>query len=94
MLKYTINMVVLLMQGKPPCDHEETNMTVDISIRFGAPWALPGHMAGRTRADYAISPVWTVRCRIGIGAMVLIGVGLLALGAAAVMQAQDLLHVR
>jgi sulfate/thiosulfate-binding protein len=85
-------MIVLVVLGCA-LSCEETNMTVDISIRFGAPWALPGHMAGRTQAAYAIAPDRTVRYRVRTGAIAIIGAGLLALGAATSLQAQSLLNV-
>ena len=66
-------------------------MTIDITIRFGAPWALPGHMAGRTSAPYAIAPAPRPagRARLWAGAALVAAV--LGLGAAA--QAQTLLNV-
>ena len=68
-------------------------MTIDISISCDAPWTLPGHMAGRTTATYAIAPRRRVRGHIRLGTLAVIGAGLLALGAATTLRAQDLLNV-
>ncbi|WP_245810710.1 sulfate ABC transporter substrate-binding protein [Loktanella atrilutea] len=68
-------------------------MTIDISIRFGAPWSLPGHMAGRTAAPYALGPVRTPRRRVRWHAATAVAAALIALGAGTILQAQDLLNV-
>lgn len=68
-------------------------MTSDISIWFGAPWSLPGHMAGRTAAPYAIAPVRTAKPHRRVAALATVLAGLLTLGAATSLQAQSLLNV-
>ncbi len=71
-------------------------MTFDISIRFGVPWALPGHMAGRTAAPYAIEPSQTARGLsrgLGRGVVATVVATLLTFGAAASLRAETLLNV-
>ena len=68
-------------------------MTLDISIRFGAPWSLPGHMAGRTDAPYAIAPVRPAGRRSRSATLAMVVAGVLALGAASSGHAQTLLNV-
>lgn len=69
-------------------------MTIEISIRIGASRGLPGHMAGRTSAHYAIAPVVAApRRSLAKRTIAAVITGALVLGAAGALNAQTLLNV-